>query len=194
MVTVPACRRCNQEKAKNDHYLRDVLILDSLGSLSPVARILFDGKVKRAIRSNRSEVARVAVSQGSFQPNYTPAGIYLGHRYSFPLDGERIEQIFSWLVKGLYFRIRKRRLRDDCEFDIRRWSVQDFGGAWEQLQISGFNGPYALGEGVFRFIFMYAEEEPSCALFWLFFYDRICYYICTHPRGFSSSIPECIDH
>lgn len=184
MVTVPACKDCNQEKAEHDNYLRDMLVLDMHGSQSPIAQALLENKVTRAIRTNRSEIARVALSRGRFEPLLTQAGVYLGRAFSFPLDGERVKHIFSLIVRGLYYRILKQRLRDDCVYDVRRLTAEEFNERWEKLKEIGFNGPYTLGQGVFNFIFMYGAEEPSVTHFWLWFYERVCVYVTTEPESF----------
>jgi len=156
-----------------------MLVLDMHGSQSSVAQILLEGKVKRAVRTNRSEVARLALRYGRVEPLRTPAGIYVGQVISIPLDDERIKHIFSLIVRGLYYKVRKQRLRDDCVFSVRRLTAAEFNTGLEELKEIGFNGPYALGEGVFSFIFMYAAEEPSVTQFWLWFYERICFYVAT---------------
>ena len=186
MITVLACKECNEEKAKHDNYLRDMLVLDMHGSQSSVAQALLDGRVKRAIRTNRSEIARVALQYGRVEPLRSPAGIYLGQAISFPIDEERVRHIFSLIVRGLYYRLRKQRLRDDCVFSVRRLTAEEFNRGWQELKETGFNGPYLLGEGVFNFIFMYAAEQPSVTQFWLGFHELICFYVATEPEGFEN--------
>ncbi|MGN6359574.1 MAG: hypothetical protein ACTHNK_04225 [Thermomicrobiales bacterium] len=43
MLTVPACEECNKEKGRDDHYLRDLLVMDSDGATHPTAQLIFTG-------------------------------------------------------------------------------------------------------------------------------------------------------
>jgi hypothetical protein len=183
MVTVPACDDCNAEKAEHDGYLRDMLVVDAGAAGSRVANEILTGKVFRASDKNRSLVMRAAKSEGRFEPIYSPGGIYLGQGFSFPIDGERVNNIVSFIVRGLYYKLRNQRLPDDCEIEVRR--VIDFNETWERLQQIGYNA-YKLGDGVFTCIFLYAAEEPFLTQWWLWFYESICVYASTSPANFDA--------
>jgi hypothetical protein len=183
MVTVPACDACNSEKAKHDDYLRDMLVMDASASKSQAAQEILTGKVFRAADRNQSLAMRAAKSKGKIEPIYSPGGIYLGQGFSFPLEAERINRVFLLIVRGLYYKIRKQRLPDDCEFEVRR--VFDFSEVWERLQQIGYNA-YKLGDGVFTCIFIYAAEEPFLTQWWLWFYESICIHVSTTPANFDA--------
>ena len=134
MLTVPVCRACNKAKGKLDEYVRDVLVLDIDCSNNAAARKLLNGEVGRAIRKNRSEVARAAKKGACLEPRYTPGGIYLGDAVSFPIDGERMNREFSLITRGLYYAIRKEHLPIDCAFDVRRVHPLRFHQIWEALK------------------------------------------------------------
>lgn len=42
MLTVPACRSCNQRKAKHDDFLRDVLVTDIAAEDNAAAQAVFE--------------------------------------------------------------------------------------------------------------------------------------------------------
>lgn len=184
MVTVPACDDCNGEKAKHEDYLRDMLVVDADTENSKVAKEILTGKVFRASERNQSLVMRAAKSKGKLEPVYSPGGIYLGHGFSFPLEGERVNHIFSLIVRGLYYKLVGRCLPQDCKFDVRRLTASEFNEFWEKLQQIKFNGPYRLGDGVFTCLFLYAAEEPAMSQWWLWFYDSICIYVTTAPTNY----------
>src|SRR4051794_14015953 len=77
-VTVPVCRLCNAAKAQDDTYLRDFLAIDEANFDHPVAQALFGGRMRRAVRHNRSEVARAVVTRTEIRPAYTPGGVLIG--------------------------------------------------------------------------------------------------------------------
>jgi hypothetical protein len=181
MVTVPVCQDCNKYKGKLDEYVRDVLVLDIDCSNNAAAQKLLNGEVARAIRKNRSEVARIARMSARLEPHYTPGGIYLGDAVSFPINGERMNQEFSLIARGLYYAIRKQHLPKDCLFEVRRIHPLGFNQVWEGLKKIGFNGPYKLGDRIFTAIMMYAEEDHTLSQWWLWFYESICVSVATAP-------------
>ncbi|MGB7070657.1 MAG: hypothetical protein WBD22_14285 [Pyrinomonadaceae bacterium] len=187
IVLVPVCDPCNQEKAKHDDYLRDMLAVDVDTSKSNEAQTLLTGKVFRSAETNRSQVMRAAKSNGKFESIYSKGGIYLGQGYSFPIDGQRVNHIFSLIIRGLYYTTTSRLLPQDCEFEVRRLSSSEFNEIWKKLEKVGYNGPYHL-EGVLTCIFNYAAEEPAVSHWWLWFYDSVCVYVSTQPTGFDINV------
>ena len=184
MATVPACDDCNAEKSKHDDYLRDMLVVDLNTERNKAAQEVLTGKVFRSAETNRSSVIRAAKSRGKFESVYSDGGIYLGRGFSFPIDGERVNHIFSLIVRGLYHHRTKLYLPQDCKFDVRRLSASDFYKTWDEIQRIGYNGPFGLGEDIFTFIFIYSAEEPAISFWWMWFYDSICVFIKTTPSNY----------
>ncbi len=190
MVTVPACDDCNNSKSKNDDYLRDFLVTDVYCSEHPVAKNLAAGKVARSAQKNRSRLARAAKTGAKWAPVYTPAGLYLGHAYSVPLEGERINEIFRTIVRGLYYWMGqgKERLPDDYVTEIRR--VNDFN---VREVVRGFqtvkaHGPYSLSN-VFTFMATRTVEYPAVTAWLLGFYDGVYIFASTEPSGGIATTP-----
>jgi len=184
MITVPVCHDCNNEKSKNDDYLRDMLAVDLYSSKSNEAQTLLSGKVIRSASKNRSAVIRAAKAKGKVEAIHSPGGIYLGHGYSFPLEVDRVNHIFSTMVRGLYYKLTGTCLPQDCKFDVRRLTSSEFNEYWEMLKKVVHNGPYRLGNDVFLCLFLYGAEEPAMSQWWLWFYDSVCVFVTTAPANY----------
>jgi hypothetical protein len=181
MVTVPVCEPCNNKKSKNDSYLRDLLVMDLHCSEHPVAKVLMKGKVIRSARSNHSEVARAA-REARPKAKYSINGLYLGHYPSFPMDGVRLNESFATIVRGLYYRLRRIRLRDDYCFKISRVDSLHLHEAYEEMLKMKANGPYVLAN-VFGCLFVYVAEDPHMTSWLLWFYGGFVLQIYSYPKG-----------
>jgi hypothetical protein len=182
LVTVEVCEECNNKKSLNDSYLRDLLVMDDQCSAHPVARELMGGKVIRSAKSNRSEIARLAINNASLKPRFTSGGLYVGHYLSFPINGERLNQTFQTMVRGLYYRLRKIPLPDDYTFQIRRVDPLHVQEAFNEMKKLGANGPYVLGD-VFGCMFIYTAEDENMTHWLLWFYGGFVLTVLTHRTG-----------
>jgi hypothetical protein len=181
-VTIPVCGQCNGAKAKDDTYLRDMLVTDWQCSAHPVAQSLLNGPVAGAAQRNQSELAKAARKSGRLEPVHTKAGLYLGHAYAVPLDGKRIVRIFSMIVKGLYHKLRNERLPDACEFEVRKCEILRFNEIFTDMQNKKATGPYVLGT-VFGCMVMCAIEDPRYSYWLLWFYQGMAVIVSTSPPG-----------
>jgi hypothetical protein len=119
-VIVPACRSCNQAKARHEDYLRDFLALDYRSSQSPITQTLFSQKVWRSLHRNSSELVRTALQTADLAPLYTREGIYLGEYPQATVDDTRLSSMLGMMVRGLYYDARKQRLPDDYDVTVLR--------------------------------------------------------------------------
>ena len=170
LITVPACLGCNQEKALNDEYLRDLVTTDIYGNQSPIAKEIFNDKVVRSSRSNRSLMAREFLSGARFEPFYTKGGVYLGDFPSATVDPQRITTIFATMAQGLYYDHRRHRIPSNYIFEVLRYHPWDFKGVYESLNSQlHLNGPRILGD-VFGCAYVSAQEDPPTTLWLMWFY------------------------
>ena len=182
VVVVPACRACNEDKSQDDSYLRDILVMDYQGSENPVAREIFQTKVMRSAKRNRSDAVRTAMRQARSISLFSPSGLYLGRLPSFDLDEGRINRIFSYIIRGLYYKTVRERLPNDCSIGVRRVNAKDANDVFHIIKGLGGNGPYDLGKGIFTCAFMYATEEPVISFWLLWFYQKVFFIADTAPR------------
>lgn len=165
MVTVPACKECNEAKAVDDDYLRDMLVIDIDNADHPVARQLLQSKVVRAARSNRSLMARDIRADSQVVPRYSMGGIYLGHCRATPLQVERVNRCFAQITRGLYYKLHRARIPDDYVFEIRRVDPLRKKMAVQGLLDAGVVESRRLGDNVFAC--MYGRGEDPFSTYWL---------------------------
>lgn len=184
MVTVPACGGCNSRKARHDDFLRDLLTSDLAGGESPIAQKIFQEKVLSSNRKGKSLLARIALEEARETPIITKAGLYLGECYVVTFDLDRTIEMFTFIVRGLYYRLREIILPADCKIDVRRLLGKDVETWWGSFEEHGFNGPYAIGKGVFWCAYQYAARDDAISCWMLAFYDRVFYRVVTTPADF----------
>jgi hypothetical protein len=197
VVVVPACSVCNNDKSKDDDYLRDFLVMDYQGSTNPIAQEIFDTKVMRSVQRNSSAVVRVAMTQARLISHVTTGGLYLGQLPSFDLDQIRIQRIFSYIVRGLYYKVIHTRMPADCAITVRRVNAKEADEIYHIIKGMNGNGLYRIGQGVFECAFMYADEEPESSLWLLAFYQRVFFTVGTAPpvdRSDDSDTPAVVSH
>lgn len=180
MVTVPVCHACNEAKSRDDDYLRDMLVMDLNSGEHSGARKLLLGEVLRSASSNRSIVARSAKASWKMEPLLTKGGIYLGHHPTFLIDGERVTRTFTYIVRGLYYRILQQRIPDNYSFEVRRLNPWDVEAVWEGIKKLNPNGPYGLGN-TFVCAFLRGLEDPFVTYWLLGFYESVFVTVSTEP-------------
>ncbi len=180
MVTVAACLNCNQQKSDLDNYLRDVLTADISSYENPAARAVLESQVRRSVRANRSRLWRRAATSTRWVEMHTPAGIYLGDLPAMPLDGRALTIALTMVTKGLFADGFRRRLPDDCQFDIGRLDPLLVAKQWQNLIQPGTHGPFAIGKDVFTFAFFVESNEPLTTHWLLCFYSSVFFIVTTN--------------
>lgn len=183
-VIIPACKPCNDRKARDDSYVRDLFAADIACEASPVAKQVLHGQVFRSIRKHWSEFAKVAAHRGQLTPVHTPNGLYLGHAFGVPIEWKKVNRFFRCVVRGLYWHRFNARIPDDYLFDVRRLKDSFVAEAFAEMDRLGANGPYGIGEGVFGCRFLIGEEDPFVTHWQFWFYERIFVSVATGPKAF----------
>lgn len=192
LITVPACDKCNNDKSLDDDYLRDMLTCDIFGNQSSTAQKIFYEKVIKSVNRKSSVIGNTAISNARLEPFYTNQGLYLGEYPSFSIDGERVKNMFSLLIRGLYYDARKERFPDGYVFEILRYYPWDFKDIWEAFSKLNLNGPRALGD-VFSCVFASAQEDPFTTSWLILFYERVIISVLAINPKFIKEEPSIIN-
>jgi hypothetical protein len=182
MVTVPACIRCNQEKSQLDEYVRDALVLDIDASRNSVAQELVRGSVSRAVAKNRSQFFKTAVAGARRVPRFTPLGVYVEDVISVPVDDKMIRRQLKFMVKGLYFWVKRERIPSDYQYEITRIRRDAISNLWDFFATKS-EGAGQIGEGVFACRYTFGLENAYVSSWLLIFYNSIAYMVTVVPRG-----------
>jgi hypothetical protein len=95
---VPACNTCNGEKANIEHYLTGVL---PFGGRHSDALANLTENVPRRLEKNK-KLQRELATKSSRVWSQEPSGLIL-RTLAVPLDGERLEKLVEFVVRGLMF-------------------------------------------------------------------------------------------
>lgn len=183
LITVPVCNICNNEKSKDDDFIRDFLTSDIIGNQSPDANKIFQNKVLKSVRRNSSEIARNALKNVSIEPFYTTAGIYLTDMVTAPIDTDRIERIISRIVRGLYYDARRQRMPDNYSFLVLQYYPWDFARLWQHFEEKQLTLSHRSLGNVFGCGFLVSKEDPFITIWLLSFYERVFFSVSTALRG-----------
>jgi hypothetical protein len=181
MVTVPACDDCNGRKSRHDDFLRDLLVTDFAGSQSPIAQQIFAAKTIRSHQQGKSLLGRIVMSDSMVE---LPIGDQAGEDDIAAIgtfDSERATEMFSFIVRGLYFSFRSVLLPQDCNFQVGRLFKGDLAKWVHLFNELGAFGPHRLGDGVFSCVYNYGDTSKAVTFWLLEFYDRVQYSVLTTP-------------
>lgn len=186
LITVPVCPDCNNnKKSKDDDYLRDFLTVDIFGNQNPIANNIFRSKVKRSIQRNSSVLFRNFTEKLHDEPYYTSGGVYLGKLPSIPIDLEKINTIFSTMVKGLFFHHNKLRIPGNYITKVMSHEPWHFDDLWNCLNAKR---PRLFGE-VFGYGYTSLVEDQFTTIWLMWFYNRVLFSVHVYdPKIFGPSV------
>lgn len=186
LLTVPACRLCNQRKSASEDSLRDFLSLDLLSAPAPEARSLFKSTVARSVVRNRSKVARELVQHGRRIPIYSPGGLFAGFVFAVDLPGDPVSTTLEFMVRGLYFALCGACLDPTARVEIHRsmTTPREFASIWDQATLAGY--PCFTQGTAFRCLYAQLPLDPSRSVWALQFYERTAFMAETNPRALAT--------
>lgn len=185
-VSVYACDACNnEEKSKNDQFLRDMLVCDIWNSGNPLAQEAYQAML-RSVKKNRSVVARMMISQGFLEPIVDPDGRIKGYGYRVELDAEskkRINDIFAMIIRGIYYKTEKKQFPRDYQIQVTKLEPQEYLDVYAKLQELDLDHPYRIADGVFTLTRGFLVNDIASGFFLLSFYDAVFFHVSTKPSS-----------
>jgi hypothetical protein len=95
---VPACKGCNKEKSDLEHYLSTILLF---GGRHPDASVNLTTDGPRRLAKNKKLHRELATGVSRLWSK-EPSGV-LVRAMTVPIDGERVEKLVGFIVRGLIF-------------------------------------------------------------------------------------------
>ena len=101
LITVPACRRCNQHHEKDEEFFLASLMFSDAG-IGEAGRALWQQTVRSMLFRKRGVGKAIRTLLRPVELR-SPAGLYLRNGYALEIDYARLESVVRKIVKGLYF-------------------------------------------------------------------------------------------
>jgi hypothetical protein len=98
------------------------------------------------------------------------------------LDGERINRIFATITRGLYFKVLRRLLPADAQFEVRRQDPRYIGELLNLVKPpDAWCRPPSLGD-VFTCVYAIGPYEKAQSLWVMQFYGSMYISVCTTTK------------
>jgi hypothetical protein len=188
-ITVPSCRDCNNGAAKDDEYFRLVIAARHDAGDHPDANQLGE-KLVRSLENplapglRRSFLARVKEVE-----LFSRGGIYLGDTATYHVDLQRLSRVGQRVVRGLFYHESdRRRLRDTyeavawCEDGLKEIDPAMRAKLGGYCAAAQSRPPKVIGNDVFRYWFLRAEDDPDVTFWVMVFYGCVGFIGITAPE------------
>ena len=177
MPKVRACEPCNNQKARSDSYLRDLLVSSASAQRSPIAQQL-TSNFRRSVSRHQSDMAKDA-APGHVVNVCTPGGIYLGQANQIYLPTQPIKQALIWIVRGLHHSYLDETVPANARFHAIHVTdaavVNPLLSEWARR---GVAHQMRVADGsVFTCIYAREPEHPETTLWHLTFYKYVVFAV-----------------
>ena len=176
LITVPACRKCNNVTKLDDEYFR--WLVATLGDQTASSDALINERILPRFKQNPALLHSI-MQKSTVVDVFSPGGIWLERRPAFNFDRPRIQRVVEKIVRGLYFHEFGERLTDA--------RVEDF--VLNPDQLSNEDKEYVTSLPVRQVapdVFSYrCERDPEdprhSGWFLMFFYPKTLFFTMTTP-------------
>jgi len=175
LITVPAHIECNKRWEKDDTYFRDNVVM-TVSSVSEKARELLDAKVGRSLKRGQSEKYRQQLSkETSSMEIRTPSNLYLKTVQIKALNMSRTDAVVKRICRGLLFSMTKIIPKDSWPTTIDL--VKPNYATVFRGKFSKDRDYRVVVKDVFDFFWKGRLENPEEGIFYLFFYEFLCFRV-----------------
>ncbi|MGH7072849.1 MAG: HNH endonuclease [Stellaceae bacterium] len=171
LITIPACKNCNNGASDDDEVFRNELSIMA-GSFRESANAA--ERLQPSLRSmRRNKATRKRVVGARPVERYSAGGIYLGYGYAVPMTPDAHNRVLTRIVRGLYWHHFEARLgKDAC---IELVLIDKTKPNWEgALSVLKRLQPkhVQVGDGQpFRYFYGRAVDDASFSFWLLVFFE-----------------------
>lgn len=185
LLTVPSCRSCNGDAAKDDEYFRTVMAFryDTFGR--PDAGSAAERAMRALVRPGGEGFRKGLISKVSEIPVFDDEGAHLGSIGHIDVDLRRIRKVVERIVRGLYYHHRRQRLPPECRVTVNSAeSFEDSDAAAveklrEVVRWAMSAEKHVLPRGVLEYRFRETTRDPACAVWLLAVYQTVPFVVVT---------------
>lgn len=188
LITVPACQNCNSSASKDDEYFRLKLCMSEQVGDHPGAKVNRDIVFRSLNRIEALGLRKSFLSDIRMVQPRTQAGLYLGKKFAFDVDLQRIHRVVERTVRGLFFHETGQRLCPEYDVAIHSNDTLSENSAnfLEELRKTillplAQIPPKVIGDEVFMYRFHVTQEDPFVSVWALTFYQSVPFLALTGP-------------
>jgi hypothetical protein len=181
LITVPACKDCNENAKLDDDYFQIMLALR--GDLSNNNEVK---KISRKVVSSINHVKKSGfknrlMSKVQMVQAYSKGGIYLGRQPSLEVDMNRMTKVAARCVTGLYFHHQKSRVPSNFGVSAMPLSnlknVPPSGVIWTETLVNDVRKEKinTIRNSVFQYHYKILPEDGVSSLWLMIFYGKVEY-------------------
>lgn len=183
LITVPSCMICNEGTSKDDEYFRLILSLRDETFDHPSVQNNWP-KIKRSLEcKSHGGLRRILIDSTQFVNLRSNAGLYLGKAGVIEPDSKRMDKVLRRIAKGLFYSETGYRLPDNYDIvwhditNVRDLKQEEKDTIIQMLNYLEATPMKNFGNNVFKYRYMYTNDDPNC--FWgtFSFYLRIWFLV-----------------
>jgi hypothetical protein len=191
LLTVPACRSCNNSASKDDEYFLVVMALRSDATLRPEHPNLWQKALRLLRRDRAAGFRKRVVADVKFVQPVTPTGLVLPRALSIPVEPFRVIGTVVRIVKGLYYHETERRFPETHQvipYDMLAYQQARFERLRDAALIFELAGelqktPLKRVGRVFAYQWDSDPKQPANTRWLLNFFEGIRFVGLTLPTG-----------
>ena len=168
LLTVPACRYCNNALARDEEYFR--LFLTAHWIPSQVARTVWDQRVRPSFERGWDGLRKLAVA--NMRDFYLPSRTGFVRTGLLKGDAERMDRVAEKVVRGLYYHVTGAAMPPESKMDFH-WRPQYWLPEW-----AARGGLITVDPAVFMCRYALASRGPEeASIWWMLFYESLMYVV-----------------
>ena len=187
LITVPACKKCNQSFSTDDEYFRNVVPLIRHVAENPEAQKLHSA-IRRSLERPQARGFQNAMQKNVKKvPLLTPSGIYYGEGKAMRGNFTRINRVVERVTRGLFYHHYKKPLPQD--HIVHSFSWETMNQTPEGINTTLASAKWLQGSpmheagSVVQYKFTSFINIPDCTYWGFTFFKTKYFQVFTFPPG-----------
>jgi hypothetical protein len=194
LVTVPACRSCNEQLGLDDEYFKTAMVFRWDADVHPVAVARRGSAMRAMARDQARGFLRLFTDTLQSTPIVLRSGIYVGEGGRFVADMNRIRSVVRRIVRGLHYAKLGVVLPFDQEILILEDETLEQFAPDIRVEMLRSLAPVLRGEpeqlGDDVFTFFWRSQGRNSSEWFMAFYSRIMFFGATAPKAEMPAMPN----
>lgn len=187
LITVPACRKCNNSFDLDDEYMYYIILMRHDVGEHKSGKLHLKKLERMFKKRNKLPFAKSIAKKTEEVDLYTPSGIYLGKTGRYLPDGERMQKFMKRITQGLYYYETNRILPTDNRFILLDYqNIMKQSEEFKKVMAPVFlelikKEKTIIGDNVFAFNSKFIEDNEECYICLIIFFDYVRFVCVSLP-------------